>query len=231
MSNSSINRPELPENPKVKDINKYKKQLNWGDMPAFYHLVSSSVSELESLGAMGFDNALKRILNKHNWNLEALGGYIDDNNEVHADKKPRLALYQVFTERGFEIHCFPLAKNKEIDQYVRGHRLMEFNTWDPGTMRLLCRINQLHQFIAFYFQSGDKADRALIDYAGKLVHKVISYMQKHIDVVKVDGVTIEDFMKQQEKLLDDYDMDNLELGGLKGNNILIELSKDSDTKT
>ncbi|WP_198673740.1 hypothetical protein [Algibacillus agarilyticus] len=224
MSDSSINRPELPANHKVKDINKFKKQLNWGDMPAFYHLVSSSVSELESLGSMGFDNALKRILDKHNWNLDLLDGYIDKDNEVHVKRLPRISMYQVFTERGFEIHCFPFAKNKEIDQYIKNHRLVEFNTWDPGSMRLLCRINMLHQFIAYSFQSGDKADNALIKHTIKLVNILITYMKNHVNVVKVDGITIEQFYEQQRKLLDEYDMDELELSDLKGNTIAFDES-------
>ncbi|KMT66550.1 hypothetical protein [Catenovulum maritimum] len=217
--NSSLNKPVLPKNPTLKDINKYKKQMNWGELPSFYHMMSSSVSELESLQTMGFDNALNRICKKTNWNLDLLGGYIDDHNIIHVEKKPRLALYQVITDRGFEIHCFPYAKTKEIDQYVKGHRLMEFETWDPGTMKMLCRVNQMHKFIDFYFERGDAADRALILYAIKSVEKLIDYMREHVEVVKVDGVSIKQYFESQEKKLDDCELDSLLLGGLKGNDL------------
>jgi hypothetical protein len=207
----SINRPVLPENPKVKDINKFKKQLNWGESTAFYHLVAASVSELESLGAMGFDNALKRIINKHNWNLDLLGGYIDDSNNVIIEKKPRISLFQMFTDRGFEIHCYPFVKDKEIDQYVRGHRLVEFNVWDPGTMKLLCRVNQLHKFIDFYFKQGDEGDKALIDHTANLVRILINYLNKHVDVVHVRGTTIDEYFELQRKNLDQIEIETLEL--------------------
>ncbi|MER2493975.1 hypothetical protein [Catenovulum sediminis] len=218
MSNS-LGKSALPENPTLKDINKFKRQLNWGDLPPFYHMIASSVSELESIHAMGFDNALRKICKPTNWNIELLGGYIDANNEIHVDKKPRIAIYQLFTERGFELHCFPYARDKEIDQYVRNHRLMEFVVWDPGTMKVLGRVNQLHKFIDYYFQRGDVADRAVIFHAMHCVNKLIEYMQKHVDVVKVDGVSIEQYFKLQEKKLATADFDDLLLGGLKGNEL------------
>lgn len=217
MVQPSINKPVLPKNPTLKDINKYKKQLNWGELPPFYHLLASSISEFESQHSMGFDNALNKICKPMNWNLERLDGYLDEHNQIQVERKPRLAIYQLFTDRGFELHCFPYAKDREIDQYVKGHRLMEFDVWDPGTMKLLGRINQLHKFIEYYFQSGDKADRALIFYAMKAVDQLIEYMKAHVDVVKFDGVSIEQYFTALEKKLDDQDLDNLLLGDLKGN--------------
>ncbi|NTS75972.1 hypothetical protein HR060_03750 [Catenovulum sp. SM1970] len=215
MSSSSINRPILPENPKLKDINRYKKQLNWGEMPAFYHLIASSVSEVENLNSMGFDNALKRILDKHNWNLDLLDGYIDGDNNVHTNKKPRIALYQLFTDRGFEIHCFPYAKDKEIDQFIKNHRLVEFNVWDPMTMKLLCRVNQLHKFITFTCTQGDKGDIALIEYTIELVEDLIGYLKTQVDIVKVDGVSIRQYYQEQQKRLDDDDLQGLVINGLQ----------------
>lgn len=214
-----MNNSGLPENPTLKDINKYKRQLNWGDLPPFYHMIASSVSELESIQTMGFDNALNKICKPTNWNLQLLGGRIDEKNGIHVDRKPRLAIYQLFTDRGFELHCFPYAKNKEIDQYIRGHKLMEFVTWDPGTMKILCRVNSLHKFIDYYFQRGDIADRALIFYAMQCVDKLIEYMKSHVDVVKLDGVSIEQYFKTQEKRIASDDYDDLLLGDLKGNDL------------
>ncbi len=209
---NSITGSALPENPKLKDINKYKKQLNWGELPPFYHLVASSVSEFESQHSMGFDNALNKICKPTNWNINLLDGYMDEYNQIHVRKKPRLAIHQVFTDRGFELHCFPFAKNKQIDQYVKNHRLMEFQLWDPGTMKVLGRMNQLHKFIEYYFKSGDDADRALIFYSMKAVDNIIEYMREHVDVVKFDGVSIEQYFRSLEKKMDDSDLDNLLLG-------------------
>ncbi len=209
------NKHKLPPNPSLKDINWYKKQINWGELPPFYHMVSQSLGESEGMLTHGFDTAVKKIIDKRNWNLQLLGGCIDDNNEIHCDNKPRIALYQVFSERGFELHAIPYAKDQEIDQYVKGNRLMEFNLWDPISMRLLLRVNQLHKFIGYYFEHGDDADFALILHAHKTVHKVIQFMQQHLNVQKVEGITIKAFFEAQEKRLGQADADALQLQGLK----------------
>ena len=59
-------RQQLPENPSLKDINAFKKQINWGELPAFYHLVAQSLGESEGLLSHGFDNAAKRIIDQRN---------------------------------------------------------------------------------------------------------------------------------------------------------------------
>jgi hypothetical protein len=211
----SGNRSKLPANPTLKDINWYKKQINWGDLPPFYHMVAQSLGESEGLLTHGFDNAVKRIIDKRNWNLNQLDGYIDDNNIIHCENKPRIALYQVFTERGFELHAVPYAKDQEIDQYVKGNRLMEFNLWDPLNMRLILRVNQLHKFISFYFEHGDDADFALILHAHKTVQNVIQFLQDHLHVVKVSGISIRSFFDTQERLVGQIDADALQLSALK----------------
>jgi YD repeat-containing protein len=209
------NRSKLPENPTLKDINWYKKQINWGELPPFYHMVAQSLGESEGFLTHGFDNAIKRIIDKRNWNLQLLKGYIDNANVIHCENKPRLAIYQVFTDRGFELHALPYAKDSEIDQYVKGNRLMEFNLWDPMTMRMVLRINQLHKFISFYFEHGDEADFALILYSHKLVNAVIEFLQKHVQVTKIDGVSIRQYYDQQEKMLGQADADELQLSAIK----------------
>lgn len=196
------NKAELPANPTLKDINWYKKQLNWGELPPFYHLVAASVSEAEGIFSHGFDNAIKRITNKRNWNLDLLNGEELDSGEVVCEKKPRIALYQVFTERGFELLAFPYAKNKEIDQYVKENKLMEFIVWDPHVMRTVLRINQLHKYINFYFQRGDDADKALILHSHKIVYKTIEFLKKELNVTKIDGVSIKEYYLRAEKTAD-----------------------------
>lgn len=190
---------ELPKNPTLKDINWFKKQLNWGELPPFYHLVTASVSEAEGIFSHGFDNAIKRIIDKRNWNLGLLGGEELDSGEIICEKPPRISLYQVFTERGFELLAFPYAKEKEIDQYVKDNKLMEFHVWDPHSMRNILRINQLHKYIQFYFQRGDEADKALILHSHKVVHKTIEYLKSELNVVKLSGVSIKDYYQKAER--------------------------------
>ncbi|WP_404339340.1 hypothetical protein [Pseudoalteromonas mariniglutinosa] len=196
---SSHNKAQLPTNPTLKEINWYKKQINWGELPPFYHLVASSVSESEGILDHGFDNAVKRLIDPRNWNLDMLDGYETQFGEIICDNKPRIALHQIFTDRGFELWALPFAKDTAIDRYVKDNRFMEFKVWDPLTMKHLIRINQLHKYIGFYFERGDKADKALILHAHKVVHKIICFLQQELNVVKLDGVTIKDFYQLCEK--------------------------------
>ena len=196
---NSHNKAQLPSNPTLKEINWFKKQINWGELPHFYHLVASSVSECESILDHGFDNAIKRIIDKRNWNLEALG--IDPNElyEKESNNKPRISLHQVFTERGFELQALPFSNDTAIDRYARHDETMEFRLWDPLTMKTVIRINQLHKFIGFYLDQGDEADKALILHSHKVVHKIIAFLQTQLNIVKVDGVTIKAFYQLCEK--------------------------------
>jgi hypothetical protein len=195
------NKARLPDNPTLKDINWYKKQLNWGELPPFYHLVASSVSEGDGLFQHGFDNAVTRLVDKRNWNLDLLGGHEDDNGTIHCEKKPQIAIHQVFTDRGFELWATPYAKDKplETDFLIKDNKFMEFKTWDPHSMKTLLRYNQFHKFIAFYFERGDQADKALILHAHKVVHKIIAYLTKEMNVIKVKGVSIKEFYQLCEK--------------------------------
>ena len=212
------NKARLPENPTLKDINWYKKQLNWGELPPFYHLVASSVSESEGIFQHGFDNAITRLTDKRNWNLTLLNGYEDDRGTIHSEKKPRIAINQVFTDRGFELWAAPFAKDSplETDILIKDNKFLEFVTWDPHSMRNLMRFNQLHKFIAFYFDRGDLADKSLILHAHKVVHKIINYLKKEMNVVKVDGVSIKEFYQLCEKdsrmCSDEIDLAQIMLG-------------------
>lgn len=145
-----------------------------------------------------------------------MGGHIDKEGTIHCEEKPRLAIYQIFTDRGFELHAYPYAKNKEVDQYVRDNRLMEFRIWDPLNMKILLRINQLHQFIDFYFQRGDEADKALIIHAFKSVQQIVTFLKKEVIVKKVDGVSIRQYYEMQKKLIGN-DQDAILMSNLQGN--------------
>ncbi|MFY8297693.1 hypothetical protein AAEU28_02690 [Pseudoalteromonas sp. SS15] len=216
------NKAKLPDNPTLKDINWYKKQLNWGELPPFYHLVASSVSESDGLFQHGFDNAVTRLVDKRNWNLALLDGYEDDNGNIFCENKPKIAIDQVFTDRGFELWALPYAKDKplETDMLIKDNKFLEFNTWDPHAMKTLLRFNQLHKFIAFYFERGDVADKALILHSHKVVHKIITYLKKEMNVVTVKGVSIKEFYQLCEKdsrmCSDEIDLAQIMLG-LSGN--------------
>ena len=59
---------ELSDNPSLKEINAYKKKINWGDIPTIYHLATSSISDLDGILTHGFNSAFKQLLDQQNWN-------------------------------------------------------------------------------------------------------------------------------------------------------------------
>jgi hypothetical protein len=211
------NQATLNDNPSLKEINWYKKQISWGDIPPFYHMIASSISEGEGILYHGFDNAVKHLVDKTNWNLELLKGMEQESGEILCQHKPQIALHQTFTKRGFELWAFPYAKGKKIDSYVKDNRYVEFKVWNPQTMKVLLRFNQLHEFINFYFSQGDLADKALILYAHKVVHQIINFLKKELNVLEVDGVSIKDFYQLCEKD-DRICSDELDLAKLTLNN-------------
>jgi hypothetical protein len=80
----------LAKTPNLKEINALKKKLNWGDVPAIYHLVTSSLSELDGILSHGFDSAYKTILDRNTWNLPALNGHRDLDGNIEVKIKPKL---------------------------------------------------------------------------------------------------------------------------------------------
>lgn len=195
---------KLPDNPNIKDINALKKKINWGEIPSFFHLISSAVAEVEGFIDYGFDNAYKRIVNRKNWNYQLLGvgpevdvSKIDHIEQVEPLKRPKIALYHVFNSNGYELLALPYIKDTVIDDYRKDDPSMEFKTWDPSTMKTLVRISQLHKFIAFNLKSGDDADMALLIHAHLVVNRVISMLQKQVNVCKIKGMSIKDAFSMQ----------------------------------
>jgi len=194
----------LPDNATVKDINTFKKRINWGEIPAFFHLVANSIAEAEGFINYGFDNAYKRIVDRRNWNYEKLGvaGDVDINKIDHIElaeplSPPRICLYHVFSNMGYELLAFPYVNDTMIDDYRRDDKNMEFKVWDPSQMKTLVRITQLHKFIAFTLKNGDDADTALVIHAHLVVNKMIDMLSKEMDVQEIKGMTIHQAFKLQ----------------------------------
>lgn len=184
----------LNDNATIKDINSFKKQSNWGEVPAFFSLVSSSIAEVEGFLTYGFDNAYKHIVDRRNWNYEKLG-ILGNNKQASLElvdpiDKPQICLLNVFSASGYELLAFPYVNGKVIDEYTRNDPNMGFNIWDPTKMKYLVRINQLHKFISFTVNNGDDADMALIIHAHLVVNRLISKLSQEVDIVGVKGTDI-----------------------------------------
>ncbi len=189
----------LPDMPTIKDINAYKKKINWGEIPAFFHIIANAVAEAEGFINYGFDNAYKRIVNRHNWNYENLGvdpsvdiQKVDHIELIQPLKKPRICLYHVFNSKGYELIALPYLKDILIDEYRSGDADMEFKVWDPSHMKVLVRVAQLHKFFVFNKKNGDEADMALIVHAYNVVNQIISMLQQEVNVCAIKGMSIKE---------------------------------------
>ncbi|MFB0999649.1 MAG: hypothetical protein QMC13_05385 [Colwellia sp.] len=187
---------ELPITSTLKEITAYKKKLNWGDVPAIYTMASSSISDIDGIMTHGFDSAYKRLFNKSNWNFALLDGFHDENGNVIAKHKPKIALRHHYDEQNYELHCFPIVKGEQVNIPLAQHPFCSFQQWSPESMQMLFRINSLISFIVFTFKSGDPADIALIKYAHKRVQELISELGKSFDIVEVMGYSIAEFCKE-----------------------------------
>ena len=202
---------------KLREINRLKQKITFGNVPAFYHAVSTSLGLAEGMFRYGFENSLDLVLNQNNWNPKKLKSTVGELGSNTFEQSPRLSIYKVFTHRGFEIHCIPWLKSHEVDSDYINHPDMEFKRWFPGTMKCLFRVAQLHTFIQSYFDVGDEADLELIKYAHNISEDFVEDLHKKLNVVKVHGITIQaffDLIKKKHKAGKDfylpkvYDFDN-----------------------
>lgn len=184
---------------RLREINRLKQKVTFGNVPAFYHAVATSLGLAEGMFRYGFENSLDLVTDKRNWNMKTLGGKASPLGEDHFDRTPRLSIYKVFTPRGFEIHCIPWLKNREVDREMVNHPDMEFKLWIPSSMKVLFRISQLHTFIQSYFDVGDEADLELIKHAHNVTEDFVNDLEKKLNVAKVHGISVKGFFDFVEK--------------------------------
>jgi len=189
----------LTKNPNLKEINALKKKLNWGDVPAIYHLVTSSLSELDGILSHGFDSSYKTILDRNTWNLPALNGHRDSDGNIHVKIKPKLILRHDFNDMGYELLCYPVVDGERINHPLIREHTSPFQTWLPESMRMLFRINSLVAFSIFTYQNGDEADLALIKYAYYRVEKLIETLSESFELVDVEGYSIAEFYQEIDR--------------------------------
>jgi hypothetical protein len=187
---------ELPITSNLKDITAYKKKLNWGDVPAIYHMAASSISDMDGILTHGFDSAYKELFNKNNWNYTFLEGASDENGNVTVTKKPQITLRHYYDEQNYELHCFPIVEGERVYGTLSQHPLCPFTQWSPEKMQMLFRVSSLISFIVFTFKNGDLADLALIKYSHKRVQELINELSKSFEIVDVMGYSIADFCKE-----------------------------------
>lgn len=183
-------------NPSLKEINAFKKKLNWGEVPAIYHLVATSIGDLDGILTHGFESGYKNILNRNTWNLDKLDGQKDQNGKITVKIKPKIALRHVFNDMGYELHCYPIVYGERLNKPSIDEASCPFIKWIPEIMRRLFRINSLASYMIFAIQSGDEADIELIKYAYLRVESLIETLRESFDIVDIRGFDIAEFFHE-----------------------------------
>ena len=180
----------------LKEINAYKKKLNWGDVSAIYHMFSSSLGDLDGILTHGFDSAYKQILNPNAWNLPLLGANKGLDGNITVKHKPQISLRHEYNDMGYELHCYPVIDGEIVTQCMINKLDCPFNAWYPERMQMLFRVNSLIAFAIHCFQNGDEADVALLKYAHHKVDELITILSESFQIIEVKGHSIAEFYQE-----------------------------------
>lgn len=189
----------LPNNPSLREINAYKKKINWGEFSNLYHMATTSASDLDELLTHGFDSGFKSLLNKNNWNLQALDGSKDVNGHIKVKLKPEIVLRHVYNEMGYELHCYPLIDGNIVTYNLTNSKDCPFIQWLPEVMKQLFRVSSLPTFIISTVNKGDEADFALIKHIHIRIEELIELLRAHFNISSIKGYTVAEFFKEVSK--------------------------------
>lgn len=186
----------LPEKLSLKEINAYKKKLNWGDTPAIYHMISTTVGELDSILSHGFDSAYKQILDKRKWNLSLLDGSEDIVGRISVTSKPKIALRYFYTDKHTELHCFPIVEGEKLYKNLINDPLCPFMSWIPEVNQRLFRVTGLVSFMKYCMETGDDADKTIISFTSRRIEELIETLRESFEVVEIKGYTVDTFYEE-----------------------------------
>lgn len=180
----------------LKEINAYKKKVNWGEVSTIYHLFSSSLGELDGILTHGFDSAYKQVLNPNSWNLSVIGASKKPDGSIQVNNKPQISLRHEYNDMGYELHCYPAIDGEVVSQGMINKGNCPFNNWLPERMQMLFRINSLIAFSVHCFQNGDEADIALLKFAHYKVEELITILSESFQIIVVKGYSIAEFYQE-----------------------------------
>ena len=183
----------------LKEINAYKKKINWGDVSSIFHMVSSSLADLDGIMTHGFDSGYKQVLNPQNLNLSLFEPIKNPNGTLEFKHKPQISLRHEFNEMGYELHCYPAVDGEVVTQGMIDKGNCPFKVWSAEKMQILFRINSLIPFAIYCFQSGDEADVALLKFAHYKVEELITTLNESFQIITVKGYSIAEFYQEIAK--------------------------------
>jgi hypothetical protein len=172
----------------VKPILQLKKSLNLGEVPDHFQIVANKLLELEGTFTDGFDNNIKYLLNKKNWNLA---------NCIQG--KPPIALKKNFNQYAFDLHCFPIMNNEPQALIKAFDVYSPFKEFNPSCIGPLLSIPKLNDFIIVAVRYGDQADMELLKYAHTLLEQLIDVLNTSLQVVENSGQSIQEMFLSVEQ--------------------------------
>lgn len=179
----------------VKAILQLKKSLNLGEVPEHFQIIANKLFELEGTFTDGFDNNIKHLLNKKNWNLANC-----------KQGKPTISLKKHCNRYGFDLFCFPIINNESqaiVKPFDENSPLKEFN---PSSLGPLLSIPRLSDLVSVSVRCGDEADIELLKYAHTLIEQLIKLLSTSLHVAQNSGPTIKEVFFAAEKQLKDMKM-------------------------
>jgi len=183
----------------LKAISQERKSSNWGEIPPFFHLVASSIADLEGMNVHGFDNAFKRLVKRNNWNLNRLGGEELLSGKITVERKPKLVVHRRFVGNNYEVHCMPEIDDEPVVLFSKNNPKIDFKVWDPSTMQCLIKLPDFIEFIRFAFTRGDEIDQKLVRYAALTVDNILKDLATEIDIVGLKGYSINHIIERIEE--------------------------------
>lgn len=186
----------MAEGVTLKEINTYKKRLNWGEMPPFFHLVSTSLSEVEGYGIHGFDNPIKRLTDRSNWNLNRLNGRETISGEIFVERQPEVAVQRRFAGKNYEIHCYPLIDDEPVMEYRKNNVNIDFKIWDPASMQCLIKLPDFIEFMQYTYTRGDEADKLLVEFASDLLDNTLRRLNEEVKIISLKGSSIKSIIER-----------------------------------
>lgn len=174
----------------VKAILQLKRALNLGEIPDHFQIVANKLFELEGTFTDGFDNNIKYLLNKKNWNITRC-----------EEGKPPIVLKKHCHQYAFDLHCFPIV-NAEPQALIKPFDVNSpFKEFNPSSLGPLLSIPKLSDFISVTIRCGDEADMELLKYAHILVEQLIDLLTRTLAVVENSGQSIQEIFLSVEQQL------------------------------
>ena len=179
----------------IKAINQLKKSINLGEIPTYYSLVATKLSDLEGTFTDGFDNNIKYLLNQKNWQV---------NNLVAG--KPQVSLKKHLSDYAYDLHCFPIIDDEAQVVVNPFDPKSPFKEYNPAVIGPLVRSPNFSEFISMTIRIGDEADMELLKYAHMLIEQLTTLLNERITVVENTGLSIKDIFVDIQQQLNELKM-------------------------